>query len=254
VYRQVITLKSKDEIEKIRRAGQVVAEAIVRTAEHLKPGVTTLDLDRIAEEYITSQGMIPAFKGYLGFRHTLCLSINEEVVHGIPSKKRVLKEGDILGIDCGAIYEGFYGDSARTLACGQVDGKVQELLEVTRQSLDKGIEQMYPNKRLYDIGAAIQAHAEGRGFSVVKEYVGHGIGRALHEDPQVPNYGTPGTGMRLKEGMVLAIEPMVNVGGPETYMLGDGWTVVTKDGSFSAHFEDTIAITEKGPEILTRLK
>lgn len=250
----MITLKSKDEIEKIRRAGQVVAECIVRTAEQVKPGVTTLDLDRIAEEYIVSQGLKPAFKGYLGFRHTLCLSINEEVVHGIPSKKRVLKEGDILGIDCGAIYEGFYGDSARTVACGTVSPEVQRLMDVTRESLDRGIEQMHAHKRLYDIGAAVQAHAEGQGFSVVKEYVGHGIGRALHEDPQVPNYGTPGTGIRLKEGMVLAIEPMVNLGGQETYILGDGWTVVTKDGSFSAHFEDTIAITEKGPEILTRLK
>lgn len=250
----MITLKSKDEVEKIRRAGQVVAECIARTAEQVKPGVTTLDLDRIAEDFIVSKGMKPAFKGYLGFRHTLCLSINEEVVHGIPSKKRVLKEGDILGIDCGAIYEGFYGDSARTVPCGSISPEVEGLLKITQESLDQGIQQMHPQKRLFDIGAAIQAHAEPKGYSIVKEYVGHGIGRALHEDPQVPNYGVAGTGMRLKEGMVLAIEPMVNLGGPETYILGDGWTVVTKDGSFSAHFEDTIAITEKGPEILTRFK
>jgi methionyl aminopeptidase len=250
----VITLKSKDEIEKIRRAGQVVAETILHVAESVKPGATTLDLDRIAEEFIVSKGMIPAFKGMYGFRHTLCLSINEEVVHGIPSNKRVLKEGDILGVDCGAVFEGFYGDSARTIPCGEVSPEVQRLISVTRESLNRGIEQMHPNKRLFDIGAAVQAHAEGAGFKVVKEYVGHGIGRALHEDPQVPNYGTPGTGMRLKTGMVLAIEPMVNIGGEETYILDDGWTVVTKDGSYSAHFEDTIAITENGPEILTRLE
>ncbi|HCU23846.1 MAG TPA: type I methionyl aminopeptidase [Deltaproteobacteria bacterium] len=250
----MITLKSKDEVVKIHRAGQVVAETILRVAEAVKPGVTTLDLDRIAEEFILSQGLKPAFKGYLGFRHTLCLSVNEEVVHGIPSKKRVLKEGDIIGIDCGAIYEGFYGDSARTLACGTISPQVQNLLEVTRESLNQGIAQMQPSRRLYDIGAAIQAHAEAQGMSIVKEYVGHGIGRALHEDPQVPNYGTPGTGMRLKVGMVLALEPMVNLGAAETYMLEDGWTVVTKDGSLSAHFEDTIVITENGPEILTRIE
>jgi methionyl aminopeptidase len=249
----VITLKSKQEIEKIRRASLVVAEAILKTAEHVKPGVTTLELNRIAEEFILGQGLKPAFKGYLGFRHTLCLSVNEEVVHGIPSKDKVLKEGDIIGIDCGAIFEGYYGDSARTIKCGKVTSSAEKLLQVTWEALGKGIEQMLPNNRLFDIGAAIQAHAESQGLSVIKEYVGHGIGTALHEEPQVPNYGIAGTGIRLKEGMVLAIEPMLNLGGAETNILNDGWTVVTKDGSFSAHFEDTIVITEKGPEVLTRL-
>jgi methionyl aminopeptidase len=250
----VITLKSKEEISKMRRAGKVVGETLLKLREQLKSGISTYDLDRLAEEYITGQGLKPAFKGYLGFKHTLCISINEEVVHGIPSKKRILKQGDIVGLDCGAIFEGYYGDSARTFSCGPISPEAQKLLEITQQSLDRGIEQMWPNKRLYDIGAAIQGHAEAHGLAVVKEYVGHGIGTALHEDPQIPNYGVAGTGMRLKEGMVFAIEPMLNLGGAETFLLEDGWTVVTKDGSLSAHFEDSIAITEKGPEILTRLE
>ncbi len=249
----MITLKSKQEIEKIRRASQVVAEAILKTAEYVKPGVTTYQLNQVAEDYIVGQGLKPAFKGYLGYRHTLCLSVNDEVVHGIPSKDRVLQEGDIIGVDCGAIYEGYYGDSARTIPCGKITSPAQKLLDITWQSLGKGIDQMQPNKRLFDIGAAIQSHAEKHGLSVIKEYVGHGIGTALHEEPQVPNYGVAGTGIRLREGMVLAIEPMLNLGGPETYILEDGWTVVTKDQSLSAHFEDTIAITENGPEILTRI-
>lgn len=248
----MITLKSKEEIDKMRRACRVVKEAILKVGEHVKPGVTTLDLDKVAEDYITSQGCKVAFKGYLGFQHTLCLSINEEVVHGIPSKKRVLKEGDIIGVDCGAIYEGYYGDSARTLAVGKISPEAENLLKVTEEALKRGIDQMWPNNRLYDIGAAIQEYAESKGLTIVKEYVGHGIGTALHEDPQVPNYGVRGTGMRLKEGMVFAIEPMVNLGGGETYLLPDGWTVVTKDGRLSAHFEDTISITDKGPEVLTR--
>jgi methionyl aminopeptidase len=248
----VITLKSKDEIDKMRRACRVVRETLIRLRECVQPGITTLELDRIAEEYITSQGCRPAFKGYLGFQHTLCTSINEEVVHGIPSKKRVLKEGDIVGLDCGAIYEGYYGDSARTYPVGQVSPEARRLMDVTSEALNRGIDQMWPHKRLYDIGAAIQEYTESQRLTVVKEYVGHGIGTALHEDPQVPNYGVKGTGMRLKEGMVFAIEPMVNLGGGETFMLPDGWTVVTKDGSLSAHFEDTIAITENGPEVLTR--
>lgn len=250
----VITLKSKAEIEKMRRAGQIVAESLFRLREQLQPGISTYDLDRLAEEYIRGQGLTPAFKGYLGFKHTLCISINEEVVHGIPSKKRILKEGDIVGLDCGAVYQGYFGDSARTFPCGKPSPEAEKLMETTRISLDRGIEQLVPHKRLYDIGAAIQAYAESQGMAVVKEYVGHGIGTALHEDPQIPNYGVAGTGMRLKEGMVFAIEPMLNLGGAETVLLQDGWTVVTKDGSLSAHFEDSIAITEKGPEILTRIK
>ncbi len=249
----MVTLKSKEEIEKMRVACRVVAETLIKVSEQVKPGVTTFELDRVAEDYICSQGLTPAFKGYLGFRHTLCTSINEEVVHGIPSKKRILQEGDIVGIDCGAIFEGYYGDSARTFPVGQVGADALRLLEVTRESLNRGIEQMRPNYRLFDIGAAIESYVESERLKVVREYVGHGIGRALHEDPQVPNYGTAGTGMRLKSGMVFAIEPMVNLGTAETYLMEDGWTVVTKDKKYSAHFEDTIVITEKGPEILTRL-
>ncbi len=248
----MITLKSKDEIKKMHRASQVVAETLLKVQEMLKPGISTLDMDKIAEDYIVGQGMKSAFKGYLGFKHTLCVSINEEVVHGIPSKKRILKEGDIVGVDCGAVFEGYYGDSARTFPCGKISEEARRLLEVTQESLNRGIEQMKANNRLYDIGAAIEAYAESHRYCVVREYVGHGIGTALHEDPQVPNYGTRGTGMRLKDGMVFAIEPMLNIGTRETVLLPDGWTVVTKDGSLSAHFEDTIAITEKGPEVLTR--
>jgi len=248
----MMTLKSHDEIKKMRSACRVVAETLIKCGEVIQPGMTTLDLDRIAEEFITGQGCKTAFKGYLGFKHTLCVSINDEVVHGIPSKKRVLKEGDIVGVDCGAIYQGYFGDSARTFPVGKVSPEASKLMQVTEAALLEGIKEMCPNNRLYDIGAAIQARAEAEGFSIVKEYVGHGIGTALHEEPQVPNYGVKGTGMRLKEGMVFAIEPMVNIGGPETYMLSDGWTVVTKDGSLSAHFEDTIAILDKGPEVLTR--
>ncbi|MCP5468498.1 MAG: type I methionyl aminopeptidase [Deltaproteobacteria bacterium] len=249
----MVTIKSVEEIEKIRRACGVVAETLLLLKEKIVPGVSTFDLDRIAEEFITKQGLRPAFKGYLGFRHTLCTSINEEIVHGIPSKNKVLKEGDILSVDCGAIYEGYYGDSARTYPCGEIPGKTKSLLTITQKSLALGIEKMTPENRLFDIGAAIQSYAESHGLSVVKEYVGHGIGQALHEEPQVPNYGRAGTGMRLKAGMVFAIEPMLNMGSEDTKVLEDGWTVVTADGSLSAHFEDTAVITEKGPEILTRI-
>ncbi len=249
----MVTIKSREEIEKMRRACKVVAETLLKVKENVSPGVSTLDLDKIAEEHIRSQGLLPAFKGYLGFKHTLCTSINEEIVHGIPSKKRVLEAGDILSVDCGAIYEGYYGDSARTIPCGEVSKETQRLLQVTEESLALGIEKMHPNHRLFDIGAAIQNHAESHGLSVVKEYVGHGIGQALHEEPQVPNYGMPGTGMRLRAGMVLAIEPMLNMGSEETKVLEDGWTVVTLDGALSAHFEDSAVITENGPVILTRI-
>lgn len=236
----------------MRCANRVVAEALAKVREQVLPGVSTYDLDKIAEEYIVSQGLKPAFKGYLGYRHTLCVSINEEVVHGIPSKRRLLKAGDIVGVDCGAIYLGYYGDSARTYPCGKISSEAQRLLDLTFESLNRGIAQMRPEQRLYDIGAAIQSFAEAEGLSVVKDYVGHGIGTALHEDPQIPNYGVAGTGLRLRAGMVFAIEPMLNLGGEATRVLEDGWTVVTADNALSAHFEDTIVIQENGPEILTR--
>lgn len=249
----MVTIKSKHEIEKMRRAARVVAETLLRVKEMIEPGVSTLDLDQAAEEFIRAQGMTPSFKGYLGYQHTLCTSVNEEVVHGIPSARRVLKAGDIIGVDCGAIFEGYHGDSARTFAVGSIGAEEGRLLEITQQALEKGIAEMVPGQRLYDIGAAIQEIVESQGLSVVREYVGHGIGTKLHEDPQIPNYGKRGTGMRLKAGMVFAIEPMVNLGTEQTRVLEDGWTVVTQDGKFSAHFEDTAIITENGPEILTRI-
>jgi methionyl aminopeptidase len=219
----------------------------------VRPGVTTEDLDRLAEDFIRARGGVPAFKGYRSYPKTLCASVNEQVVHGIPSK-RVLKEGDIIGLDLGAIVDGFYGDSAVTVPVGRIDPKSEELLRVTEEALYKGIEHAVVGNRLSDISHAIQRHAEAAGFSIVTEFVGHGIGRRLHEEPQVPNYGQPGQGPRLQVGMVLAIEPMVNVGGSEVRVLDDQWTAVTRDGSRSAHFEHTIAIQASGPpRILTKL-
>ncbi len=247
----MVTIKSQEEIKKMRQASRIVAQALLKIKEILRPGLSTLDLDRLAEEEILKAGGIPAFKGYLGYQATLCTSINEEVVHGIPSAKRVLKEGDIVGVDCGAIYEGYYGDSAFTFPVGKVDVKAKRLLEVGEESLKRGIAQMTPEKRLYDIGAAIQTYVEQEGYSVVRDYVGHGIGTKLHEEPQVPNFGEPNTGFRLKPGMIFAVEPMVNEGTHEVQLLSDGWTVITKDKKLSVHFEHTILITENGPEILT---
>ncbi len=249
----MVIIKSREEIDKIRKAGRVVAKVLSKVKDYIKPGVNTLELDQLAEKWIREEGATPAFKGYLGFKHTLCTSINEEVVHGIPSTKRVLKEGDIIGVDCGAIVEGYYGDAAFTFPVGKVNPKAGELLKVGEESLMKGIEQMTPDKRLYDIGAAIQKHAESYGFSIVRDYVGHGVGTKLHEEPQVPNYGEPNTGFRLKPGMVFAIEPMVNEGVKEVQLLADGWTVITKDKKLSVHFEHTIVITDSKPEILTVL-
>lgn len=249
----MVVIKSSTEIGKIRKASRVVAKVLLQIKDYIKPGVSTLKLDELAEQWIREEGAIPAFKGYLGYKATLCTSINEEVVHGIPSSKRILKNGDIIGIDCGAIIEGYYGDGAYTFPVGEVEDSKKQLLAVAEESLRKGIEQMTTDKRLYDIGAAIQKHAESHGFSIVRDYVGHGIGTKLHEEPQVPNYGEPNTGFRLKSGMVFAIEPMVNEGTHEVELLSDKWTVVTKDRKMSAHFEDTIAITENGPEILTRI-
>lgn len=234
------------------RAGRMVAEILEMLKEVVKPGITTGDLDRMAEQWMLKKGAKPAFKGYRGYQHSLCTSVNEEVVHGIPGQ-RVLKEGDIIGIDCGVIVEDFYGDAARTVPVGKIAAPLEKLVRVTKESLDRGLAQVVLGNRIHDIGHAVQELAEKEGFSVVRDFVGHGIGRQLHEDPQVPNFGKPHTGARLEVGMVLAIEPMVNVGGPEVKVLEDGWTAVTVDKQCSAHFEDTIALTEKGPEILTRV-
>jgi methionyl aminopeptidase len=248
----MIILKSEREINYLRDAGKIVAETLVEVKKAAKPGVTTLDLDRIAEEYIKGHGAIPAFKGYHGFTGNICSSINEEVVHGIPGLRK-LKSGDNVSIDIGAVINGYNGDAAITVAVGEVDAEVQKLLDVTEESLYKGIEQAILGNRLSDISHAVQVHAEQHGFGVVRDYVGHGIGRSMHEDPQVPNYGDPGRGPRLKAGMTLAIEPMVNLGTYEVKTLDDGWTVVTLDGKRSAHFEHSIAITDGKPEILTKL-
>lgn len=247
----MIILKSPDEIAKIRKASKIVGEILLELESHVKPGATTGDLDRIAAELMKKKKAASAFKGYRGYPAGLCTSLNEEVVHGIPSRKRVLQEGDIIGIDCGVIVDGFYGDAARTYPVGSIDRESQRLLEVTRECLCLGIRQMVVGNRLHDISWAIQSYAEQAGYSVVREFVGHAVGRSLHEEPQVPNFGKPHTGVRLSAGMVLAIEPMVNSGTYEVKILKDGWTAVTADGRRSAHFEHTIAITEKGHEILS---
>lgn len=247
----MIVRKSAAEIEIMREAGRISARALRLVGEAVAPGVTTLELDDIAESAIRAEGAVPAFKGYHGFPKTLCTSVNNQVVHGIPSEMVKLREGDILSVDIGAVINGYYGDTARTFAVGSVSGEATRLLSATAASLAAGIEQARVGNRLFDIGAAVQAVAEDAGFSVVREYVGHGIGRAMHEDPNVPNYGIAGKGPRLDEGMVLAIEPMVNAGGAAVDSLPDGWTVVTRDGHLSAHFEHTVAITADGPVILT---
>ena len=246
----MIMKKRADELEKMRRAGRVVGEALEILQKAVRPGVTTAELDEIAEREIRARGAIPSFKGYRGFPATICTSLNSEIVHGIPGK-RVLKEGDLMKLDCGAIVEGYHGDAAVTIAVGEVSPEALKLIEATERALQAGIAEARPGNRIHDIGAAVQTVAEGAGFSVVREYVGHGIGRALHEDPPVPNYGKPGTGLALEAGLVIAIEPMVNVGSYGTRLLPDGWTVVTADGALSAHFEHTIAITDDGPEVLT---
>lgn len=248
----MIILKSQRELNYLRDAGRIVAETLEEIKKAVKPDVTTLELDRVAEEYIIKKGAKPAFKGYHGFPGSICASVNEEVVHGIPGLKR-LKNGDNVSIDIGAIISGFCGDLAITVPVGEVDAEVEKLIEVTEQSLYKGIEQAMAGNRLSDISHSIQTYAERHGYGVVRDFVGHGIGRNMHEDPQVPNYGLPGRGPRLKAGMTLAIEPMINAGTHEVKTLGDNWTVVTADGKRSAHFEHTIAITADGPEILTKL-
>ena len=251
-----IELKSPDEIDKMTRASKIVAEVLEALRAQVKPGVTTEELDRFAEKFIVERGGVPAFKGYRVrdrvYHHTLCTSINEAVVHGIPSN-RTLKDGDIIGLDLGVIVEGYYGDAAITVPVGSISPAIQRLLAVTEEALYKGIAQAVVGQRISDISHAVQKHAEAASFSVVTEFVGHGIGRRLHEEPQIPNYGEPGKGPRLKPGMALAIEPMINMGRPETRCLEDGWTAVTRDGSLSAHFEHTIAVTDTGPRILTKL-
>jgi methionyl aminopeptidase len=247
----VIELKSPREIALMRRGGHILADVVERLHASVKPGMSTLEIDEDVEEFIRGRGAKPAFKGYRGFPATVCISINEEVVHGIPSAHRRVKEGDIVGLDLGCIVERYYADCAFTLPIGEVPARVQELLDATRQSLEAGIAECRPGRRLSDVSHAIQMHVEAHGFSVVRAFVGHGIGRALHEEPQVPNFGDPGRGPQLKPGMVLAIEPMVTMGSWEVRILDDGWTAVTKDGSLAAHFEHTIAVTESGPEVLT---
>jgi methionyl aminopeptidase len=246
----MVILKSPGEIERIRQSNIIVAEILEILRQKVRPGTDTLELDKISEKLALDKNAKPAFKGYRGYPFSLCASVNEQVVHGFPSK-RPLEEGDILSMDFGISYQGYYGDAAITVPVGKVSSVAQRLMETTRDALLSGIKQAVPGKRLSDISHAIQSRAEEAGFSVVRKFVGHGIGKALHEDPQVPNYGKPGMGIRLKPGMVIAIEPMVNAGGYEVKTLDDGWTTVTEDGSLSAHFEHTVAITEEGPVILS---
>ena len=247
-----VELKSQDEISRMRDAGRIVHEILEELAKVVAPGVSTFELDRLAEELIYQKGAKPAFKGYLGFPACLCASINAEVVHGIPSKKRKLASGDLMKLDFGVSYKGYFGDAAITVPVGRVTPEAQALVDATLGSLYKGIEQMVAGNRTGDIGHAVQAHAEARGFSVVRDFVGHGIGKKLHELPQVPNFGPASTGTRLRPGLVLAIEPMVNAGTHKIEVLDDDWTAVTLDRKLSAHFEHTIVVTENGPEILTR--
>ena len=247
----MIELKSAREIGFMREAGHILADVTERLRAGVKPGLTTLEVDEDVESFITSRGAKPAFKGYRGFPATVCVSINEEVVHGIPSAQRRIEDGDIVGFDLGCIVEGYYADCAITLPIGDVGPDALRLLDTTRESLERAVAECRAGRRLSDVSHAVQTHVEARGFSVVRAFVGHGIGRALHEEPQVPNFGDPGRGPLLRPGMVLAIEPMVTMGSWEVRVLDDGWTAVTRDGSLAAHFEHTIAITDGEPEVLT---
>lgn len=251
----MVILKRPDEIEKIRESGRLVARLLDEVEAALRPGMSTWQLEEVAEQWVRTRGVRPAFKGYrMGrkvFPCCLCLSVNEEVVHGIPSRERYLEEGDVISVDFGIEREGYFADGARTMAVGEVEQTSELLLGVTREALDQGIQQLFPQNNLENIGVAIASHVRANGFCVVREFAGHGIGRSLHEDPQVPNDGRPGKGIRLKAGMVLAVEPMVNAGTHEVEVLPNGWTVVTKDGQRSAHFEHTIAVTKDGPWVLT---
>jgi|TARA_B100000315_G_scaffold232794_1_gene245340 methionyl aminopeptidase len=247
----VIVCKSPEELTRMRAANQIVAGVLQELQTMAAPGVATADLDAAVEARVLAAGATPAFKGYRGYPASLCASINDEVVHGIPSP-RELVQGDIVSLDVGVLLEGFYGDSALTVAVGEISDEAETLLRVTEEALELGIAEVRVGSRVSDIGHAVQRHVEAQGLSVVREFVGHGIGSKLHEEPQIPNYGEPGRGPRLAEGMVLAIEPMVNVGKPAVRVLDDGWTAVTRDGSLSAHFEHTVAVTADGPEVLTR--
>lgn len=248
----MVIRKSRAELEKMHRANILVANVLERLKQTIEPGVSTAELDALAEELIRAEGATPAFKGYRGFPASLCVSINNEVVHGIPSPKRILREGDIVSLDVGTIVDGFCGDGAITVPVGSVSEQTKRLLRVTEEALHKGIEQVRAGNRVSDIGHAVQKHVEREGFSVVRDFVGHGIGSQMHEEPQVPNYGEPGRGHRLLPGMVLAIEPMVNAGEHYVKVLPDNWTVVTMDGSQSAHFEHSVAVTDNGPWILSQ--
>jgi len=251
----MILLKSRDEIERMRKASAIVAEILAEVRSRVRPGVSTAELDALAEESTLKKGARPAFKGYtVGgrvFPASICISINDEVVHGIPSERRVLQAGDIVGLDFGVCYEGYYGDAAMTVPVGRVTAEAERLMSVTSSALNAGIDAIAPGRHVGDISSAIQDMAETAGFSLVREFVGHGIGRSLHEDPQVPNYRTGARGVRLQEGLVLAIEPMVNAGGAEVYLKQDGWTAATRDGRLSAHFEHSVAVTADGPYILS---
>jgi len=249
----MIIRKSKAELERMRASGLIVAQVLKRLKAMVEPGITTRDLDQEAERMIVGAGAYPTFKGYHGYPSSICASINDEVVHGIPSKRK-LREGDIVGIDCGATYMGYVGDAAITVPVGKISEPVERLLEATEQSLYRAIEKCRVGNRLGDVCNAVQSYVEPLGFSVVKNYCGHGVGRAMHEEPQVPNYGKAGTGPILREGLVIAIEPMINLGHEDVKVLSDGWTVITLDGQPSAHFEHTVAITEEGPQILTVLQ
>jgi len=248
----MIILKSQEEIEKIALSCRIVAKTLDYLRDKVNPGITTREIERLAEDFIRANNAMPAFKGYRGYPASICASVNNEVIHGIPSN-RVLEEGDILGIDLGVYKDGFYGDAAYTFPVGKVDSEVERLLRVTEESLNIGIEKAREDKRVSDISHSIQKHIETNGFSVVRAFVGHGIGRNLHEDPQIPNFGSPGRGPRLRSGMTLAIEPMVNEGGHEVVVIDDGWTAITLDGKLSAHFEHTILVTSDKPRILTKI-
>lgn len=248
----MVVLKTQRELVAMRDACRISAQALIRGGEAVKPGVTTKEIDHVIHKFISSQGASPSFLGYSGFPASACISVNDEVIHGIPSTSRVLHEGDIVSIDVGAYYNGYHGDNAYTFAVGKISPDAQQLLDVTRISLQKGIEAAAAGNRIGDIAHAVQSYVESFGFDVVRDYVGHGVGRKLHESPEVPNFGTPGRGYRLMPGMTIAIEPMVNAKGTGVETLKNGWTVVTKSGSLSAHFENTIAITQNGPVILTQ--
>ncbi len=248
----MIKLKNNEQLAKMRDAGRITAEALLAAGEAVREGVSTLELDEVVRRYIEKQGATPSFLGYGGFPGSACISVNEEVIHGIPSDKKILRAGDIVKVDVGAYYKGFHGDSARTFAVGKISAEAEKLMEVTKQCFYKGMEMALPGNRIGDIGAVIEGHAAESGFSVVRTFVGHGVGHELHEDPEVPNYGNPGRGARLCEGMTIAIEPMVNAGVCGVRVLDNKWTVVTTDGRLSAHYENTVAITADGPVILTQ--